>query len=70
MKTDRIYAVTNTATKETRLIEAASKNAALAFAVKTTFTVELAGQAELVAQITAGVKVEKADAEPAAAAGV
>lgn len=62
MKTDRIYAVKNTATKDTRLIEAASKSAALSFAVKTTLTVELAGQSEIYELASAGVKVEKADA--------
>ena len=56
MATNRIYVVKN-GDKE-RLIEAGSKNAALAYAVKTTMTVELASQADLVRLIGEAVAVE------------
>ena len=52
----RIYVVKN-GDKE-RLIEAASKNAALAYAVKTTMTVDLASQNTLVKLLGDGVAVE------------
>lgn len=70
MKADRIYAVTNTATKTTRLIEASSKSAALSHAVKTTLTVDLATQAQCVSLSKDGVEVEKAEAPAEPAAGV
>ncbi len=62
MATDRIYTVANKITGDKRLIEAAGKTAALAYAVKTTLTAELASQSELVKLVTDGVLVEKADA--------
>jgi len=46
MATNRIYVVKN-GDKE-RLIEASSKSAALSYAVKTTMSVELASQGDLV----------------------
>jgi hypothetical protein len=56
MATNRIYVVKN-GDKE-RLIEATSKNSALAYAVKTTMTVELASQADLVRLLGEAVAVE------------
>ena len=54
--TQRIYVVTNGDSE--RLIEAGSKTAALAYAVKTTMAVELASQGDLVRLIGDGTAVE------------
>ena len=58
----RIYVVTSESGN--RLIEAESKNQALAFAVKTSMTVELAGQYDLVNLSRTGIEIEKMDSEP------
>lgn len=62
-KENRIYLVASVdpATPSSRLIEAASKSAALAYAVRTTLTVELASQWELVDLIGNLVEVEVAE---------
>lgn len=66
MKTEnRIYVVTNSNGIE-RLVEATGKAAALAYAVKTTLTVELASQKDLVRLTNEGVDVESPeDSQPA-----
>lgn len=56
----RIYVVKNS-TGEERLIEANNQAQALSYAVKTTMTVELASQSELVRLVTEGVTVESVD---------
>lgn len=56
MATNRIYVVKNG--ENERLIEAVSKNSALAYAVKTTMTVDLASQNSLVKLLGDGVAVE------------
>jgi hypothetical protein len=56
MASNRIYVVKN-GDKE-RLIEAGSKNAALAYAVRTTMSVDLASQNSLVKLLGDGVAVE------------
>jgi hypothetical protein len=61
MKENRIYAVKNIETGGVRLIEAASKTAALSFAVRTSLTVDLATQAQLVLLVKNGVEIERAE---------
>lgn len=58
----KIYAVTN-GDKKVRLVEAKTKQQALAHVAKNTLTVELASQATLVDAVRNGVQVEKAGAE-------
>ena len=55
---ERIYVVTAGGVE--RLISAGSKAAALSYAVRTTMTVDLATQTDLVDLITEGVLVESA----------
>ena len=62
MATNRIYVVKN-GDKE-RLIEATSKTGALSYAVKTTMSVELASQGDLVRLLGDGIAVE-ASTDPA-----
>ena len=54
----RIYLVVHG--KNERLIEAESKSAALSYAVKTSFAVELASQSDLVRLVSDGAIVETA----------
>lgn len=61
-KENRIYVVTNSNGIE-RLVEAAGKTSALAYAVKTTLTVELASQKDLVRLTNDGIEVESADGD-------
>lgn len=61
---NRIYIVKNSHDIE-RLIEASSKAAALSYAVKTTLTVELASQRDLVRLTGENVEVESADGDSA-----
>ena len=56
MAESRIYVVTSGG--KDRLIEAANKAQALAYAAKTTFVVKVAGQKDLIALVAAGVAVE------------
>lgn len=55
----RIYVVKHG--EKSRLIEAENKAQALSHAVKTSFKVELASQAELVELLQSGHQVEKVD---------
>ena len=59
----RIYIVT-TPDGKARLVRAAVKQQALAHVAKSTFTVGIASQDELISAITAGAKVEDFAAEP------
>ena len=59
---NRIYLVKNSNGIE-RLIEATSKTAALAYAVKTTLAVELASQSQLVKLVQAGIEVESLESD-------
>ena len=54
----KIYAVRNTHTAEVRLVEAKTKQQALAHVAKSTFVAALADQKELVDAVRKGVKVE------------
>lgn len=62
----RIYSVT-TPEGKIRLVRASVKQQALAHVAKSTFTVSVASQDELIKAITAGAKVEDFAAEPEAA---
>ena len=60
----RIYSVTDGATAITRLVRAANQAQALSHVARSTFSVQVASQNELVAQLQSGTKVEEAGAEP------
>jgi hypothetical protein len=61
-KENRIYLVKNSA-GVARLIEAPNKSAAMAYAVKTTLTVELATQSQLVSMVQVGTEVESVESD-------